>query len=303
MLLIFPAGYFLVKNSADLSKEEVMAYDFNVRMRKWDTVLKMADKKTPSSPLSVTCLNLSLAKMDLLGERMFNYYQNGEGGLMPDFTRDFTIPLIAGEVYYHLGFINTAQRYAFEAMEALPDYQKSVRGIMRLAETNIINENYSVAAKYLKILQQTFYYRGWATNALETIRDEQKIEQHPEWGYLRKVRTQEDFLFSEKEKDMMLGVLFRQHHENRMAFEYLMAYYLLAKDLQKFQQLFSLSKELNYKHIPKHFQEALLYVWNAANSDPNRRIPYPISDVVAQRLQMFGRIVSSQPNAQGTLQG
>ena len=302
MLLIFPAGYFLVKNSADLSKEEVMAYDFNVRMRKWDTVLKMADKKTPSSPLSVTCLNLSLAKMDLLGERMFNYYQNGEGGLMPDFTRDFTIPLIAGEVYYHLGFINTAQRYAFEAMEALPDYQKSVRGIMRLAETNIINENYSVAAKYLKILQQTFYYRGWATNALETIRDEQKIEQHPEWGYLRKVRTQEDFLFSEKEKDMMLGVLFRQHHENRMAFEYLMAYYLLAKDLQKFQQLFSLSKELNYKHIPKHFQEALLYVWNAANSDHNRRIPYPISDVVAQRLQMFGRIVSSQPNAQGTLQ-
>ena len=78
-------GYLFINQVADMEKEEVMAYDFNVRMRKWDRVIKLADKKTPSSPLSVTCLNLALAKEGLLADRMFYYYQNGVEGLLPDF--------------------------------------------------------------------------------------------------------------------------------------------------------------------------------------------------------------------------
>ena len=286
VVLVF-GGYFLINHSADMSKEEVMAYDFNCRMRRWDHVIAMADKKIPSTPLSVTCLNLALAKEDQLGERMFNYYQNGVGGLMPDFVRDYTIPMIAGEVYYHLGFINTAQRYAFEAIEALPDYQKSVRSIMRLAETNIVNGNYEVAGKYLRLLQKTFYYRGWATNAMNTMKDEKLITQHPEWGPLRQCRTQEDFLFSEGEKDMMLGVLFKQNRANRMAFEYLMAYTLLNKDLKHFLLYFPLSESLGYRAIPKSYQEALYYAWASTNHDTTKDIPYPVSNITKQRFQAF----------------
>lgn len=40
----------------------------------------------------------------------------------------------------------------FEAMEAIPDYKKSGRAYMRLAETNLINGQYAVAAKYLLAL-------------------------------------------------------------------------------------------------------------------------------------------------------
>ena len=289
IVLVFGAS-FLINRSVDLGKEEVMAYDFNCRMRKWDRVIAMAEKKVPTTPLSVTCLNLALAKEDLLGERMFNYFQNGIGGLMPDFVRDYTIPMIAGEVYYHLGFVNTAQRFAFEAMEALPDYQKSSRAVMRLAETNIINGQYEVAGKYLRLLQKTFYYKGWAANALATMKDEKLIAQHPEWGWLRKCRTQEDFLFSEGEKDMMLGVLFRQNPENRMAFEYLMAYTLLNKDLKHFLQYFPLSESLKYRAIPKSYQEALYYAWSQTNNDPTKDIPYPINNVIKQRFQAFQKM-------------
>ena len=289
IVLVFGAS-FLINHSVDMGKEEVMAYDFNCRMRKWDRVIAMAEKKAPTTPLSVTCLNLALAKEDLLGERMFNYFQNGIGGLMPDFVRDYTIPMIAGEVYYHLGFVNTAQRFAFEAMEALPDYQKSSRAVMRLAETNIINGNYEVAGKYLRLLQKTFYYKGWATNALATMKDEKLIAQHPEWGWLRKCRTQEDFLFSEGEKDMMMGVLFRQNSENRMAFEYLMAYTLLNKDLKHFLQYFPLSESLKYRAIPKSYQEALYYAWTQTNNDPTKDIPYPINNVIKQRFQAFQKM-------------
>lgn len=296
-LVLLSGGVFFISSAADMAKEEVMAYDFNVRMRKWSRVIALADKKSPTSPLSVTCLNLALAKEGLLAERMFSYYQNGVGGLLPDFTRDYTIPMITGEVYYHLGFVNTAQRYAFEAMEALPDYQKSVRAVMRLAETNLINGNYAVAEKYLSLLQKTFYYRAWANNALQTMKDENLIAQHPEWGWLRQCRSKEDFLFSEGEKDMMLGVLFRQNQENRLAYEYLMAYTLLNKDLKHFLQYFPLGESLNYRAIPKSYQEALIYVWVNTNNDPTKDIPYPVSNATKQRLQAFQRSAgATQPN-------
>jgi len=294
LFVLLIGGFLFIREVADREKEEVMAYDFNVRMRKWDRVIALADKKSPSSPLSVTCLNLALAKEGLLGERMFNYYQNGIGGLLPDFTRDFTIPMIAGEVYYHLGFINTAQRYAFEAMEALPDYQKSARGVMRLAETNLINGNYAVAAKYLHLLQKTFYYRGWASKALVTMGDEKLIDQHPEWGMLRRIRTKEDFLFSEGEKDMMLGVLFRQNQTNRMAYEYLMAYTLLNKDLTHFMQYIPLGRTLNYKAIPTSYQEALVYVWEKTNKDPSKDIPFPVTQLTMQRMKAFEQVSPGQ---------
>lgn len=296
LFLMLSFGGFYISKAADKEKEEVMAYDFNVRMRKWDRVIKLADNKAPSSPLSVTCLNLALAKQGLLADRMFYYYQNGIQGLIPDFVRDFTIPMIAGEVYYQLGFVNTAQRYAFEAMEALPDYQKSVRSVMRLAETNLINGNYAVAGKYLRMLQKTFYYRGWATKTLLTMQDEKLIEQHPEWGPLRKFRSKEDFIFSEGEKDMMLGILFSQNKENRMAYEYLMAYCLLTKDLEHFMQYMPIGRSLNYKTIPESYQQALVYLWEKTNNNPTVTIPYKISPVTMQRMKAFERISSAQTN-------
>lgn len=300
VVVLMVGGLVLIVGSADMGKEEVMAYDFNTRMRKWDRVIQLADKKSPSSPLSVTCLNLALAKQGLLAERMFFYYQNGVGGLLPDFTRDYTIPMIAGEVYYHLGMVNTAQRYAFEAMEALPDYQKSARSVKRLAETNLINGNYAVAGKYLHLLQKTFYYRTWATQALETMKDEKLIEKHSEWGWLRQVRPSEDFLFSEAEKDMMLGILFTQNKNNQMAYEYLMAYTLLSKDLEHFWQYFPLGASLNYKSIPKSYQETLTYIYGMAKNDPTQDIPYPVSPAIQQRFMAFQNS-SSQGNAEANV--
>ena len=301
LVVLVPAGILFIDQSVDMAKEEVMAYDFNVRMRKWDRVIAMADKKTPSSPLSVTCLNLALAKKGLLADRMFSYYQNGIQGLLPDFTRDFTIPEITGEVYYQLGFINTAQRYTFEAMEALPDYQKSVRSVKRLAETNLINGDYTVAGKYLYLLQKTFYYRSWAIKVRQSIKDETLIDRHPEWGWLRKCRVKEDFLFSEGEKEMMLGVLFSHNKENRMAFEYLMACCLLKKDLPHFMKYFPLSESLHYRTLPKSYQEALIYIWGLNHNDPAKSIPYPISAQVKKRVEQYQNIYTSRFDAEPLL--
>lgn len=292
------ASVFVLR-SADMDKEEVMAYDFYTRMRRWNKVIEMADRKVPASPLSVTSLNLALAQEGQLSSRMFHYYQNGMQGLMPDFVRDFTSPMVVGEVYYHLGFVNTAQRFAFEAMEALPDYQKSSRAVMRLAETNIINGDYAVATKYLRWLQKTFYYRKWATNALKTIQSEDQIAAHGEWSVLRSYQVKDDFLFSENEKDMMLGLFFTHNPKNWMAFEYLMAYCLLNKDLDKFMQYYPLIQKLNYRQIPLSYQEALVYAWQVAK--PHEQMPFAVNQSVVSRFAQYGQIYHGQTNRETAL--
>jgi len=293
-------GSWFMHRSVDFEREEIMEYDFFARMRKWDEIIYKAEQEAPRSPLSVTCLNLALGKKGQLGERMFEFFQKGDEGLIPDFTKDFTIPMVAGEVYYHLGFINTAQRFSFEAMEALPDYQKSVRTIKRLAETSLINGNYVLSRKYLKILQKTFYYRKWATYLERAMEKEDFINQHPEYGLLRSMKLERDFLFSGQEKDMMLGIMLSEK-KSKLVFEYLMAYCLLNKDIQHFVQYFTLGESLSYFTIPRHFQEALVYAWDVSKSEVVKEIPYPVNREVRSSLNKYRRVYTSQSNPQSLL--
>lgn len=299
-VLIAGGGYIGFSSFADWKKEEVMGYDYYARTQKWDQIIALADRQSPDGPLTVSLLNLALCQKGLLPDYMFAYFQNGPEGLLPAFERNFTLPLMVGEIYYHLGLINTAQRFAFEGMESIPDHQKSVRCIKRLAETNLINGEYAVAAKYLKILQHTLFYRAWAKEAETYLGDEARILAHPEWGKLRRLRPKEDFLFSEREKDMILGLLFQENGENRMAYEYLLAYTLLTKDLQRFLSYYRMGEQvLPYTVIPKSYQEALLYIWNLTHTDSADPIPYPIDPSVKQRLasylQLYAQGAAAEP--------
>ena len=64
------------------------------------------------------------------------------------------------------------------------------------------------------------------------LNNDEKIEKHPEWGWLRKARYTEDFLFSDTEMDVMLGLLPQHNKSNRMAFSVYVSLCLAKKDLE-----------------------------------------------------------------------
>jgi len=285
-----------IAGASDWNKEEVMAYDYYSRTQKWNTIVNIADREPPQGPLTVSTLNFALSKAGYMPDYMFTYFQNGPEGLLPNFQKDFMVSVMTGEIYYHLGLINIAQQFAFEAMEAIPGYKKSVRCMKRLAETNLINGQYAVAAKYLNILQHTFAYKTWAEETMTYLGDEERINAHPEWGNLRKLRPQDDFLFSESEKDQMIGVLFQHNPENYMAFEYLLAYTLLTKDLQHFFQYYGLGEgKLTYRVIPRSYQEAMALIWSGSG---NTQQPALIDNGIIERLRAFQTIQKNQANAE-----
>lgn len=275
-VLVIVASWFGIKASFDEMTYDLIDYDFLVRTEQWDKIIEKAEKKPATTPLSVSCVNLALSQKGVLADRLFEFYQNGIEGLFPAFSRDMTSPVSTSEVFYRLGMVNDAERYMFEAQEAIPNFRKSARLTRRIAECEIINGNYEVAAKLLRRLQKTLFYSNWANQTMALLGNEKAINQHPIYGKLRKYREKkQDFLFSDREMDQMLGLLFLNDNHNRMAYEYLMCYELLQRDMEKFMQYYPLGRFVGYDHIPRTFQEILIGNWMKTHSDP-RTIPYSV---------------------------
>lgn len=275
-VLVIVASWFGIKASFDEMTYELIDYDFLVRTEQWDKIIEKAEKKPATTPLSVSCVNLALSQKGMLADRLFEFYQNGGEGLFPTFTRDMISPVSTAEIFFRLGMVNDAERYMFEAQEAIPNYRKSARLTRRIIECEIINGNYQVAAKLLRRLQKTLFYSNWANQMMALLGNEKAINRHPVYGKLRKYREKkQDFLFSDQEMDQMLGLLFLNDNHNKMAYEYLMCYELLQRDMEKFMQYYPLGRFVGYDHIPRTFQEILIGNWMKTHSDP-RTIPYSV---------------------------
>ena len=233
----------LVWKNANFRAEKVMQYDFMARHQQWNRILETANREKPNNQIGVTVQNLALAMHGVLLDQLFNYNQNGIAGLLPDVKEDATSPLPTAEAFYQLGMINVAQRTVFEAQEAILDFQKSGRCYMRLAQTNLINGQYEVARKYLSALQKTLFYHDWANETLPLLGDEAAIAKHPEYGRLRKMAYDDDFYFSDHVTPEMLQSLYLRNRDNGLAYQYLVAYYLLTGDQEGYNNFISSIKQ------------------------------------------------------------
>ena len=86
-------------------------------------------------------------------------------------------------------------------------------------------------------LQKTLFYREWANETLPLLGDEKAIAKHPEYGHLRQMAYNDNFFFSDQTTAEMLESLFFGNTDNRLAFEYLKAYYILTGDRDSYAKL------------------------------------------------------------------
>ena len=288
ILILVPQTY-----GFDKKKYDLIEYDYLVRVGDWNAIVKKAEKRMPDLPMSVSATNLALAKTNQLGDRAFDFFQRGTEGLLPRFERNFATAQLTGEIYFNLGLVNTAQRFAFEAMEAIPDYNKSARVVKRLAETNLINGQYEVARKYLKILEKTVFYRPWAQRMMAMLGDENAINRHPLYGMLRQYRLHDDFLFSERELDKICGQLFIHNQQNQMAAQYLLMMPLLDGDVSRFMNYVQYVQN-RIAYNPRHCQEAIAFAFFQQRQNPPQGL---VSPLILQQMNDFSRMYSQDKNS------
>jgi hypothetical protein len=85
-----------------------------------------------------------------------------------------------------------------------------------------------------------------------------ELAKNPGYQYVRTCMPVEDFISLGEPSSMELEKLVRRNPKNRMAVEYLFAYYLLNGDLNKIWSRLSDLHASGFVQVPRHVQEALL---------------------------------------------
>lgn len=282
--VIFPKTY-------DSTTYDLLNYDYLVRANDWDGILEYSDAHSPELPMSVSATNLALGMTGQLDSRAFDYYQHGAEGMVPPFQKETLSSWTTGEIFWQLGMVNSAQRFYFEGMEAIPNYNKSGRALKRLAETAMVRGEYALAEKYLKILTHTLFYRKWAKRKLWLIGTNGRVESQPVYGIKRAGMVDEDYMFSEGELDKTFGQLFLKDPANNLAKQYLVVWPLLQRDLDKFGQYMGVVAEKYPDYNPLLAQQAMAFMaMRSGQPVPTQIVPAEVE----QQLRGFAQAWTSK---------
>ena len=247
---------FIKKNSFDPKTELILKIDHFVQKSDWVNALEQCSLYPEPNKMIIFFTNLALLNSGHVGDEMFHYKQVGPDGLSLPWTNNNLVPFFGCEIFYHLGYINEAYRWAFEAMEV---NGQCPRLLKRLIMTSLINGDIKVAEKFLLQLQQSLFYSNWAAHYLEMAKNPDLLVLDKEIGEKRKLIIQNDFFADENNSELGLVKLLENHPHNKMAFEYYMAMLLLNKDLISFISGTKQLKGFGYKEIPVEYEEAILW--------------------------------------------
>ena len=259
LLLFGLLSFCVVHFTYDIKTEILLQVDYSVQKGDWKKALDYSFSYPGRNQLVLYYGNMAMFKTGQMGDRMFHLPQAGVRGLWLDWKRNEITPFLGGELFYQLGYISEAHRWAFESMEAMGENPRSLK---RLVTTSIITGDTSVARHYLNSLDRTLFYRKWAKHYSELLNHPRSVDNDKEIAEKKHLNLTTDIFADSKNNDIGLAQLLADHPDNRMAFEYLMAQKLLVKDIDGFVSLTGRIAELGFKRIPVHYEEAMLLYMN-----------------------------------------
>ncbi|MBP5390416.1 MAG: hypothetical protein J6Y27_08785 [Bacteroidales bacterium] len=213
-----------VRLSYDRDTFEVLAYDWLIRHERYPEVLRRAERYQPRNSVSACSVNFCLFTQGQLLGRLDEFYQCGTEGLVLPSIRDNLSDITSAELLWMMGMPNITLQYSFDLEASIQNGRKSGRFMSRIAECNIVNGWYDRAEKYLDILEKSLFYRRWAQEKKELIRDEAQVAADPVYSYIRQVRFRDDFITNYGALDAMMALLYTQEKGNFMAAEYYTAW-------------------------------------------------------------------------------
>lgn len=170
---------------------EEMECDILLRKRDWHQIMmRFHHPESPAVRSAVLLAAYQTGQMDqkeFLKSIIVPRYMYGEQSTVFNIGPSFIIvnygslssAFMVSDIAYQLYWPNISQRLSFDAMEYIPNYNKSGRAIRRLVETCIITRQYELAKKYLDILEKTTFYREWAKSMRPLTDNPQLITNYP----------------------------------------------------------------------------------------------------------------------------
>lgn len=287
--VFFVFAFSIKKYSYDPKNELLFRIDSSVQKAEWDNVVKLSSGYPDNNRLIAYFTNLALYKSGKLGDLMFHYNQVDPSYLWLEVPGTQYPYFFGYDIFYHLGYFNKAYDWAFDAMVATG---YSPRLLKQLVLCSIINGNTVMAGKYIRILEQSLFYKKWAKQYMALLKDPGLLLNDKEITEKRHFLIQKDFIVDTKNTVGSLIDLLENHPDNRMAFEYYMAALLIDKNMTGFIANINGLKNYGFKKLPIHYEEALLEYMFFTEKDflPDG---YKISESTISRYKEFMQAYSS----------
>lgn len=269
-LIVVPG--ILVFYRPELKKAIQVRY-FNCR-RQWPELLAVAKTIPPNQyqPFTINAINRALYYTGRMGDEMFAYPQNCDNRDLVLGAGDANnIALMERmELCLELGMVNVAERIAYEFLNWTND-RPNPYVLKQLALIYITKGKIETARVFLRALSKNLIYGREAKELLGRLEIDPMLQNDEHIRYLRSVMMTTDLLFGpySGEGQCMEELLGANKH-NRMAFEYLMAHYLLSNQLDKFVENIPRLDDFGYPDkigIPRHYQEAILLYIGTTNKN------------------------------------
>lgn len=265
----------------------ILQTDYFCAHQRWDEALATAEKM-PSSVYNARLnrsVMLALYHTGRLGEEMFRHPQSTGTDLYadPDSEPGVLGYLQESRFFMDLGEINRAERYACEAMAGTGDLP---RILVRLGTINIVKGRPQTAEIFFKALSRKLLHCREAAEALRDLREDPQMENDAAINGYRRVMLSQDSVSPRMNVEATLLRLLERNRRNKMAFDFLMAYYLLAGRPGDVVANLQYLQDFGYHGIPRHFQEAVV-VHASATGDWSLTEKYDIPpEIIGQEVML-----------------
>jgi hypothetical protein len=253
--------------------------------RDYPAILEACRRHPLNNLLFQNYLNLALAEEGLLADSLFHEPCVDIQTIYVLSDKTPYVGALLSDIYFSMGHIALAQRYAFEANEGMNN--TSPRMLRRLVETNLIFGADAVAQKYLDVLDRIPLQQAWVKAHRRLLHDERALLADPVLGPKRRCLFPDNRFAGSRGLDDDLRQVLRVNPAHRPTVLYLGCLYLLSKDLPRFQQTleeFYGTEALPEGTLPVAFQEAVALL---GKTQPELLARYPVSEEVAQRWKRF----------------
>jgi hypothetical protein len=259
--------------------------DYFAYYKMWPELLESAHSN-PTNPFVAHAVNRALYHTGRLGDEMFFWPQDPNNLFLtgPEYKWHYWQNF---DTYLDIGYINMAENGLTECLEGLGDRPMILQ---RLALVNMVKSHTNTARIYLSKLNKTFFHAGWAEHYLDLLKTDPNLSSDAYIQQLRAITLKKDYSTLSIPPQALLTFLLEENSQNKMAFEYLMAWYMLNKHLGNLVQNIERLKDYGYSRIPTHYEEATL-VYVASTGNKIRITGYKASGTLRQRIDDFGQIL------------
>ncbi|MBN2714837.1 MAG: hypothetical protein JXX14_03215 [Deltaproteobacteria bacterium] len=253
------------------NRYDPMVLDYYAEKGDWDNALDYAQRySSKASIMTAHIVNHALYHTGRLPDDMFDFPQFRDGRVLflgvGDKEQDISSRAAnrRSDVYYHLGRIDQAERWANEVLSSQGFHGFVLR---RLVSINVLKNRPRAARVYAGVMQKTITHRSQANELIAQFNNGELLKTDDEISDIRRLLPKVDYVGEWTARDLLTQQL-REAPDNQMAFEYLMAHFLITGNINEFGRNVHRVESFGYQALPRAYEEACVVYMLATGKRP-----------------------------------